>query len=47
MSDFALRVGNMPDETLYAEPESNTNTALRDETLRALLINHFENVIKT
>lgn len=49
MSDFTLRVGKMPEETIYMEPDSKKggNYALRDETLRSLLISHFEGVIKS
>ena len=43
MSDFTLKIQGMPDERHYSED----NIKFRDDALRALLINHFENVIKT
>jgi hypothetical protein len=43
--DFTLKIKGMPDEALYSIGDGN-KVEYRDETLKALLINHFQSVIK-
>jgi hypothetical protein len=45
MSDFTMKVHGMPDERHYTDGVIG-DRAFRDESLRALLINHFTYIIQ-